>query len=153
MFNFRILGSVIIAALAKQTEPKLIVATKIPIHHQPRNLQHWVKPPLPTQSNLPARLWQYFLAVSWWHSTFSRTCKKNHFIVPFRPFVCCWDQKAAQANVDLACAQQKKNFATSAVCATEVGVACLFWQSRAHVQKKNLERLKQTPVVYASKIN
>ena len=33
---------------------------------------------------------------------------KNHFIIPFRPFVCCWDQKAAQAKVDLACAQQKK---------------------------------------------
>ena len=76
---------------------------------------------------------------------------KNHFIVPFRPFVCRWDQKAVQANVDLACAQQQ-NFATSAVCATEVGMACLFWQSHAHVQK-NLERLKQTPVVYASKIN
>merc|ERR1712008_285122 len=68
---------------------------------------------------------------------------KNHFIVPFRPFVCRWDKKAAQANIDLACAQQQ-NFTTSAVCATEVGMACLFWQSHAHVQK-NLERLKQTP--------
>ena len=26
---------------------------------------------------------------------------KNHFIVPFRPFVCCWDQKAAQAQLVL----------------------------------------------------
>ena len=41
---------------------------------------------------------------------------KNHFIVPFRPFVCCWDQKAAQANVDLACAQQKKLRNFSCMC-------------------------------------
>ena len=45
----------------------------------------------------------------------------------------------SKSGASSACAQQKKNFATSAVCATEVGVACLFWQSRAHVQKKPRE--------------
>ena len=83
MINFRILVSVNTAAPAKQTEPSLSVATKTPIPHQPRNLQLWVKLLLPTQSNLPAWLWQYFLAVSWWHSTFSRTCKKSfHCTIP-----------------------------------------------------------------------
>ena len=148
MFNFRILGSVIIAALAKQTEPRLTVATKIPIHHQPRNLQHWVKPLLPTQFNPPAWLWQYFLAVSWWHSTFSRTCKKiissyhsgHLFVVGIkkrRKLSLCSAKKTSQLQLYV-----PQKWALHA-----------YFGKTTPMSKKNLERLKQTPVVYASKIN
>lgn len=77
---------------------------------------------------------------------------KNHFIIPFRPFVCRWDQKAAQANIiDLACTQQKTSQLQLYVPQKWAWHA--YFGKATLMSKKNLERLKQTPVVYASKIN
>ena len=77
IFHFRILvlANFAVPVLIKQMQQNRYVVTKTQIHPQLRQLQFLILQLLALpQFKLSAWHWQ-FLAVSWWHSIFSRTCK------------------------------------------------------------------------------